>query len=86
MHHFKSIPSRETLIKSVESPSGAKAPAWYQTFTDGLKAVPFKQLDLIRVSLASRVVHKIFLASVRHYGYYAVNPPMANFSEDANSP
>ena len=45
------LSSRETLIKSVESPSGAKAPAWYQTFTDGLKAVPFKQLDLIRVSL-----------------------------------
>ncbi|MFZ0913467.1 MAG: hypothetical protein WAN09_09265, partial [Candidatus Korobacteraceae bacterium] len=46
--------SREGLIKSAGHPSGAKAPASYWAFTDGLKAVPFKEPNLIRASLGRR--------------------------------
>jgi transcriptional repressor NrdR len=36
-------------------PSGAKAQPLYQPFTDGLKAVPFEESDLIRASLGQVV-------------------------------
>ena len=45
--------AKEGLIKSVGHPSGAKAPASYWAFTDGLKAVPFKEPNLIRGSLVA---------------------------------
>src|ERR1035437_8106538 len=57
--------SRDGLIKPIGGASAAKAQSSYRAFTDGLKAVPFKEPDLTRASLRAQASFRLNLLQER---------------------
>jgi transcriptional repressor NrdR len=66
-------------------PSGAKAQPLYQPFTDGLKAVPFEESDLIRASLGQVVSVLAVTINVQAVCLHLLSPmkcPFCSFEND----